>query len=149
VVWASLTRSLIPRGHGVLVSGMVFDRRIGVAIQVGGDAGLLLLQRGEVFAASLAGCCGRYRRLPLEVKLLAINCSWRWKLTMLKSTSFLRLSNLGLHVAVAGLQRNEIISRISDLSLGAIQRQLKLQGIELEEDIGPWRPFDYRGPVPG
>jgi len=54
---------------------------------------------------------------------------------MLKSTSFCACSNLGLHVAVAGLQRNEIVSRISDLSLGAIQRQLKLQRIELEQDV--------------
>jgi hypothetical protein len=45
------------------------------------------------------------------------------------------LLDLGLHVAVAGLQRDEIVSRISDLSFGAILRQLKLQGIQLEQDV--------------
>jgi len=44
---------------------------------------------------------------------------------------FLRLFNLGLQVAVTGLERNEIVVCISDLSLGAVQRQLRLQRIEL------------------
>jgi hypothetical protein len=48
---------------------------------------------------------------------------------------FLCLFNLGLKVAVAGLERNKIIPRISDLSLGAIQRQPKLQVIKLEQHV--------------
>ena len=101
------------------------NRRIGVAIQVGGDAGQLLLQRGELLlrplqgvARGIVGCLwskvvGDQLLLALEVDHVEVNI-------------FLRLLNLGLHVAVAGLKRDEIVAGISDLSLGAVQRQLKL-----------------------
>jgi len=57
------------------------------------------------------------------------------KVDHVKIDIFLRLCNLGLHVAVAGLERNEVVPRISDLRLAAIQRQLKLQRIQLEQDV--------------
>lgn len=60
--------------------------------------------------------------LPLEVDHVEVDI-------------LLCLFDLGLHVAVAGLQRNEIVAGISDLSLGTIQRQLKLQRFQLEQDV--------------
>ena len=39
-----LARRFVARGNGILVSGMIFDRRIGVAVEVGGKPGQLLLQ---------------------------------------------------------------------------------------------------------
>jgi len=42
---------------------------------------------------------------------------------------------LGLHVSVAGLECQEIISCISELRVGAIQRQPELQIVELEQYV--------------
>ena len=44
-------------------------------------------------------------------------------------------ARLGLHVPIAGLERQEVISGIAELGLGAIQRQSKLQIVELEQHV--------------
>ena len=43
----------------VLVARMIFHRRIGIAVQVGGEAGELLLQRGELLLRDSAGILAR------------------------------------------------------------------------------------------
>ena len=50
-----LARRFVSRGHRVLVFGMIFDGRIGVAIQVGGKPRELLLQRGKLLLRALEG----------------------------------------------------------------------------------------------
>jgi hypothetical protein len=60
--------------------------------------------------------------LPLEVDHVEVDI-------------LLRLFELGLHVAVTGLKRDEIVTCIPDVSLGTIQRQLKLQRVQLEQDV--------------
>ena len=129
-----LACSLIARGHGILVFGMVFDRRIGIAIQVGGDAGQLLLQRGKLLLRTLEGIA-RGIEGGLRSEVVGDQLLLTLEVDHVEVDIFLRLLDLGLHVAVTGLKRNEIISRISDLSLGAIQRQLKLQRVQLEQDV--------------
>ena len=113
---------------------MVFDECIRVAVQVSGKPCELLLQRGKLLLRSLeripGGIVGSFwRKIVGNQLLLAL------KVDHVEVDIFLRLSDLGLHVAVAGLERNEIVTRISDLSLGAIQCQLKLQRIQLEQDV--------------
>ena len=121
-----LTRGLVARGDGILVFGMVFDRRVGVAVEIGGDAGKLLLAARQASAANSASVLravsigGLGRKIVGDQLLLAL------EVDRVEVDILLRLFDLGLHVAVAGLQRHEIVPRISDLGIGAIQRQLKL-----------------------
>ena len=94
----------------------------------------LLLQRGKLLLRTLQGVAGGivgclWSKIVGEQLLLAL------EVDHVEVDIFLRLFDLGLHVAVTGLQRNEIIAGISDLSLGAIQRQLKLQRVQLEQDV--------------
>jgi hypothetical protein len=86
-----------------------------------------LLRTLKRIAGSIVGChwsevVGNQLFLALEVDHVEVDI-------------FLCLFNLGLHVAVTGLERNEIVPCISDLSLGAIQRQLKLQRIQLKQGV--------------
>ena len=129
-----LARCLVARGNRILVFGMVFDGCIRVAIQVGGKPCELLLQRGKLLLRALQGIAGGIVG-SLWSKIVGNQLLLALKVDHVEVDIFLRLFDLGLHVAVAGLERNEVVARISDLSLGAIQRQLKLQRIQLEQDV--------------
>ena len=129
-----LARGLVARGHRVLVFGMIFDRRIGIAVQIGGEAGKLLLQRGKLLLRALqrvlGGVVGCLRReIVGDQLLLAL------EVDHVEVDVLLRLLDLGLHVAVTGLQRAEIVARAGELRIGPVQRELELLRIELEQDL--------------
>ena len=112
----------------------VVDRRVGVAVKVGGEADELLLQRGELLLRVLQRVAGGVVGGPWG-KIVGDQLLLALEVDVVEIDILLCLFNLGLHVAVTGLERDEIVARISDLGLGAIQRQLKLQRIELEQDV--------------
>jgi len=69
-----LTCSLIARGYCIFVFGMVFNRRIGIAIQVGGEPCELLLQRGTLLLRALQGIARGVEGGPWR-KVVATSCS--------------------------------------------------------------------------
>src|SRR5712671_2673499 len=92
-----------------------------VTIQVGCKPCELLLQRGKLLLRALESIArgiegGLWRKVVGNQLLLAL------EVDHVEVNIPLCLLDLGLHVAVAGLQGKKIISRISDLGLGAIQR---------------------------
>ena len=97
-----LAGGLVTGGERVLVFGMLFDRGVGLAVQIGGKAGKLLLQRGKLLLRSLqcvlGGVIGGFRREVVGDQLLLA-----LKVDRVEVDVLLGLIDLGLHVAVTGL----------------------------------------------
>ncbi len=72
--YRKLAGGLVTGGERVLVSGMLFDLCVGLAVQLGGKAGKLLLQRGKLLLRSLqcvlGGVIGGLRREVVGDQLL-------------------------------------------------------------------------------
>jgi hypothetical protein len=94
----------------------------------------LLLQRGKLLPRALEGIAGGIEGGPWR-KVVGNQLLLALEVDHVEVDILLRLVNLALHVAVTGLERHEIIPCISDLSLGSIQRELKLLRIQVEQDV--------------
>ena len=116
---------------------MLLDRDVGVAVEVGGDRGELLIERGElllcVLQVAARGVEGLLRRDALGREVLLTV-----EFAIVIVDVVLRLLDLRLHVPVVRLERVEIVAHDADLRLGAVEREPERQIVEA--DTEPGRP---------
>ena len=122
MVWSSWRASFVALGNGVAIARVLLDRDIGVAVEVGGDRGELLIERGQLLLRVLQipvrrieslqrrDVLGSEVLLPVEFAIIIIDV-------------VLGLLDLRLHVPVVRLERIEIVADDPDLRVGALQRE--------------------------
>ena len=129
-----LARGFVALRHGIEITRMLLDRDIGIAVEVGGDRGELLVERGELLLRVLQiparGVEGLLRRDVLGREILLT-----MEFAIVVVDIDLRLLDLRLHVPVVRLERIEIVTHDPDLRGGALQREPEREIVEAEQDL--------------
>ena len=129
-----LARRLVPLGDGREITRVLFDRDVRIAVEIGSNAGELLLERSDLLLGVLQVHPRGIERL-LRGDELGCEILLAVELALVILDVVLRLRDLRLHVAVVRLERVEIVGDDADLGLGAVERVAERAIVQAEQDV--------------
>ena len=133
-VWSSWRAASFRLGHGIAIARVLLDRNIGVTVEVGGDGGKLLVERGQLLLRVLLVPARRVESL-LRRDVLGREVLLTAEFAIIILDVVLGLLDLREHVLVVRLERVQIVPDDPDLRIGALKSELEREIVQAEENL--------------